>query len=360
MRSAAYVRWVSALACCGSLIGCGTDAATPSANPASGGSHSGAGSANGGGAGVNNAGGSNTSGATAGGANTSGTSAAGSNAGGAGSGGASTGGSSGASGGGNAGNGRGGNGAGGNGAAAELDCTGRLVCDDFEKGATLGGKPGSPWKLRENDGTVTLDDKRAVSGKYSVKVAISATTADSTYRRALLNIDGAPLLPAANDKVFGRFMIWTDRIPDKSVHWTFAHGDGPYAQSGTTATYNYGGMGNLMANYYRDTKPDATDCWQTENENFPTGQWQCVGFSFDGANNEMHFWLGAAEVNEVHVLGNEKTDQTCTKKGVDGKWYAPTFKNISVGWESYQHDVAGAHDAWIDDVVLDDEPIACP
>jgi len=32
----------------------------------------------------------------------------------------------------------------------------------------------------------------------------------------------------------------------------------------------------------------------------------------------------------------------------------------SVGWESYQHDVAGAHNAWIDDVVLDDEPIACP
>jgi hypothetical protein len=250
-------------------------------------------------------------------------------------------------------------GGGSGGAAAGLDCTGRTICDDFEKG-TLGSKPGAPWKLRENSGTVTYDDTRAVSGKYSVKVAITATSADSTYRQALLNLDGAPLLPLASNKVYGRFMIYTDRIPDKSVHWTFAHGDGPYAATGTTATYNYGGMGGLMANYYRDTKPDATDCWQTKNESFPTGKWQCVGFAFDGPNNEMHFWLGPTEVSEVHVVGNQKSDQTCTVKGVDGKWYAPTFKNISVGWESYQHDVAGAHDAWIDDVVLDDEPIPCP
>jgi hypothetical protein len=46
---------------------------------------------------------------------------------------------------------------------------------------------------------------------------------------------------------------------------------------------------------------------------------------------------------------------------VDGKWYAPApFKNISVGWESYQHDSVGAHDAWIDDLILDDSPIPCP
>jgi hypothetical protein len=260
------------------------------------------------------------------------------------------------------GNGSGGGGAGGGsaGATAGLDCTGRIVCDDFEKGAVAGGKPAAPWKLRQDNGTVTFDDTRAVSGKYSVKVAVTATTAESTYRRALLNLDGAPLIPIAGNKVYGRFMIYTDRIPDKSVHWTFAHGDGPYADSGTTATYNYGGMGGLMANYYRDTKPEATDCWQTKNETFTTGKWQCVGFLFDGPNNEMRFWMGPSEVNEVHVLGNQKSDATCTVKGVDGKWYAPTFKNISIGWESYQHDVAGAHDAWLDDVILDDEPIPCP
>lgn len=316
--------------------GAGTTSSAGMSGASTGGS-SAAGATNTAGSGVQGGGGTN-----AGGANAGGTNAGGANAGG--SAGANAGGSAGAAG----------------SAGAGLDCTGRLVCDDFEKGAQAGGKPGSPWKLRENDGTVSFDDTRAVSGKYSVKLSITATTAQSTYRRAFLNLDGAPLLPLPNNKLFGRFMIYTDRIPDKSVHWTIAHGDGPYAASGTTATYNYGGMGNLMANYYRDTKPDATDCWQTKNESFPTGKWQCVGFEYDGPSNEMHFWMGPSEVNELHVLGNQKSDQTCTVKGVDGKWYAPTFKNVSIGWESYQHDVAGAHDAWIDDVVLDDEAIPCP
>jgi hypothetical protein len=335
MRSATCVRWALTLGAAASALGCSSGA------PGSAGS---AGAMSSGSAGANA--GAGAGGTTGGGSNTAGTVSGGgiNNAG------ASAGGSAGASAGGEA---------GGGGTAAGLDCSGRIICDDFEKG-TLGAKPGAPWKLHENMGSVTYDDTRAVSGKYSVKVEITATTADSTYRQALLNLDGAPLLPLAANKIYGRFMIYTERIPDKSVHWTFAHGDGPYADSGTNATYNYGGMGDLMANYYRDTKPDPNDCWQTKNENFPTGKWQCVGFLFDGPNDEMHFWMGPNEVSELHVVGSQKSDQTCTVAGVDGKWHAPTFKNISVGWESYQHDVAGAHAAWIDDVVLDDEAIPCP
>ena len=142
------------------------------------------------------------------------------------------------------------------------------------------------------------------------------------------------------------------------MHWTIAHGDGPVGT--LTGTYNYGGMGGLMANYYRDTAPNPTDCWQTKNSAFPTNRWVCVGFEYDCGKNEMRFSLDGADVPELHVVGLAKTDATCTVKGVDGRWLAPTFKNISVGWESYQHDVAGAHDAWIDDVVLNDQPVPCP
>ena len=114
------------------------------------------------------------------------------------------------------------------------------------------------------------------------------------------------------------------------MHWTIAHGDGPYQT--TTATYNYGGMGGLRARCSTST----------------------------GNRNKMQLSIDGADISEVDVDGNSKTDQTCTVKGVDGKWYAPMpFKNISVGWESYQHDRVGAHDAWIDDVILDESPIAC-
>jgi hypothetical protein len=242
-------------------------------------------------------------------------------------------------------------------------CDGRKVCDDFEKW-TMGMQPGAPWKLRINKGTVTVDKTRAHSGTQSLKVSIQATTTGDQSRDAMISITGAPLLPAASNTVYGRFMIWTDRIPDKSVHWTTAHGDGPQGGAdagGLSATYNYGGMGNLMANYYRNTTPDPNDCWQTKDVSFPTSKWTCVAFMFNGPANEMDYWQDGVEIQELHVLGNAKTDQTCTVKGVLGKWLAPSpWKNISIGWESYQHDVAGAHDAWIDDVILDDKPVACP
>lgn len=238
-------------------------------------------------------------------------------------------------------------------------CLGRLVCDDFET-AAVGAKPNAPFVVSTNKGTVVVDATRAYSGKHSVKVSIDATSSADAYRRAFLNLKGAPLLPLADNIVYGRFMIWTDRIPDKTVHWTIAHGDGPLP-GGLRATYNYGGMGGLMANYYKDSKPQPTDCWQTKSQAFPTGKWACVAFVLDGKTNQMRFSLDGVDIPELHVVGDAKTDATCTVKGVDGKWYAPSpFENVSVGWESYQHDSVGAHTAWIDDVVLDDAPMGCP
>jgi hypothetical protein len=235
---------------------------------------------------------------------------------------------------------------------AKVDpCIDRTICDDFE--GTL-----AKWKVLQSKGQVTLDQTKAYSGKQSLKVAIDPTTAQDTYRRAMVAIQGAPLIPLPNDTVYGRFMITTDRIPDKTVHWTIAHGDGPVGN--LSATYNYGGMGGLMANYYKNSTPNPTDCWQTKQQNFPTQKWTCVAFLFDGTNSEMRFWLDGTEIPELHVVGLQKNDTTCTVQGVDGKWYAPQFSNIAIGWESYQNDTMGAHTAWIDDVILDDTFIPCP
>ncbi len=242
--------------------------------------------------------------------------------------------------------------------AAPVDpCVGRIICDDFESAKT-GGPPSNMWKVSTSKGTAVIDEARARSGKHSLKVSISATTSNDTYRQAMIAIDKAPLIPLLNNSVFGRFMISTDRIPDKTVHWTFAGGSGPIGQN--YAVYNYGGMGGLMANYYKDTTPQPTDCWQSNAQVFPTAKWTCVAFQLDGTNNEMRFWLDGVEVTDLHVIGNTKNDTTCTVKGVDGRWLAPKFNNIRVGWESYQDDKAGAHDAWIDDVILDSKPISCP
>lgn len=237
-------------------------------------------------------------------------------------------------------------------------CAGRLVCDDFEKVAP-GDKPPTPFVASANKGTVAIDSAHAFSGKNSVRVSVDATTSTDRYRRAYLQLKGAPLLPLPNNMLYGRFMIWTDRIPDKTVHWTYARADGP-VEGGLRATYNYGGMGGLIANYSKNSSP-FTDCWQSTPKTLPTNKWVCVSFLIDGKNDEERFWLDGVEIPELHVVGMSKTDATCTVKGIDGKWYAPNpFDTVWVGWESHQHDVAGKHDAWIDDVILDDEPVGCP
>jgi hypothetical protein len=133
-------------------------------------------------------------------------------------------------------------------------------------------------------------------------------------------------------------------------------GSGPLeGQNGVTAHYRYGGQwqGRLMANY--ETWGAATDCWDHSETAMPTGQWSCMEWRFDGPNNEMQFWLDGQEITDMHV-----TDQGegCGGHDLGDQWLAPTFERMSLGWESYQPD--DAREAWIDDVILDDEPVGCP
>jgi len=158
-------------------------------------------------------------------------------------------------------------------------------------------------------------------------------------------------------------MIYTTRVPPYPNHWTTAEGTGPVAAAGNAiAQYNYGGQADLMANYYRPLSSGSkVDCWQTKNVAFPTNKWTCVAFMFDGKANEMRYWQDGVEIPELHVLGLDKRAVDCTDKSVDGRWLAPAFDKMSLGWQSYGYDNTGLpHDAWIDDVVLDDEPIPCP
>jgi len=256
------------------------------------------------------------------------------------------------------GTGDGAGGTGGIGGPAAYPCEGRIVCEDFED-VPVGQAPGAPWEALEIKGSVLVDDTRAFSGAHSLQVSIQATAPDeNTYRRALLAISGPPLIPLTKNTVFGRFMLFTDRIPDKTVHWNIARGAGVI--DSVPFSYSYGGMGKLMASYFGPTTPLVTDCWQTEDQLVPTDRWVCIGFEFDGSNDEMRFWLDGTEIPELHVVGLDKTSATCTESAIDGKWIAPEFESIGVGWTSVHHDAAGAHDAWIDDVILDDEPIPCP
>jgi hypothetical protein len=154
-------------------------------------------------------------------------------------------------------------------------------------------------------------------------------------------------------------MVWLETPAANGVHWTMLAGDGPVpSRSGVRASYRYGGQwgGKMMANY--DTSGASTDCWQHSETAMPIGKWACVTFRLDGKANVMELAMDGKAVADLRV---DQKGQGCLGHDLGDVWLGPDFSSsarASVGWESYQMDVG--HAMYIDDVVLDDAPIACP
>jgi len=239
-------------------------------------------------------------------------------------------------------------GTGGSGGAAD-PCVDRLICDDFEA-ASVGEAPAAPWDvLTSQTGTVAVDDSRAYSGGQSVHVSTDGTNG---FTRAL--ISAAITLP--QNVMHGRMMFYMEQAANDGVHWTHIEGRGPLSgQDGVTAMYRYGGQHEtrLMANY--ETSGLSTDCWHHSQTTMPVGGWACMEWQFDGPNDRMRFWIDGEEITDLDVMGS---GMGCIGNDLSGQWPAPTFEEIRLGWESYQNDAP--REAWIDDVIVDDEPIGCP
>jgi hypothetical protein len=248
-------------------------------------------------------------------------------------------------------------------------CTTALFCDDFES-YPLGAPPAGKWTNNQNGGSVSIDSTHVHSGTKAVKVTANMA---SGYRSAMISLAGQGILPVNGDVVYGRMMFWLDSAPTGTVHWTFIDGSGPVPTTNYHAVYRYGGQlpimngstfvgSQLMANY--DT-PDSygsppvgpsSDCWLHSNkEVVPVAKWTCVQWMFDTTHNTMRFWQDGTELTDLAMTG---TGQGCVHQPATFQWLAPKVERLDLGWESYQAD--GARNIWIDDVGVDDKPIACP
>jgi len=263
-------------------------------------------------------------------------------------------------------------GSGGGGGGSSNACATALACDDFEA-HTIKADPTGPFSKAVTAGEVFIDDTRAFSGKHSVRLSTGATDG---FKAALLNYNDPAKLPAPNNAVYGRMMFWLESAPASEINWNFIIGLGavPDPVFGSyAAVYRYGGQypvlegstfvgSQLMANY---GTPDSfndppvgpsTNCWNhSDKKVVPVAKWTCAEFHFDGANNEMQFWLDGAEVPDLHV---QKYGQGCASQAADYPWIAPTFTDIFVGWESYVLDEPRT--IWIDDLAIGTERLGCP
>jgi hypothetical protein len=253
--------------------------------------------------------------------------------------------------------------------ANSASCETAAFCDDFESFAN-GTKPGAPWSASEISGTVAIDETRAFGGTRSVKFT---TTGTASYKSVLIAHPNVAALRGSSEIVYGRMMFRLESAPTGDVHWTFVAGEGQVPGQTYRATLRYGGQhpitnggtfvgSQLMANY---ETPDvhampplgpATDCWQHADQRVvPVGRWACAAWAFDSANDAMRFWLDGAELADLHVA---KKGEGCVNQPADYVWDAPDVSKMLLGWESYQTDETRT--IWIDDVVIDTKPIACP
>lgn len=240
-------------------------------------------------------------------------------------------------------------------------CPEYAFCDGFEDDAA-GGEPGFPWTFeRRGTPTIEVSNGDAFGGNHAVKIeAVGRET-------AFLSLQGAPLFPTTDNRLFGRAMVKLDSTPEERVHWTMIEGKGRTVDGSRIVEYRYGGAkpiekdgrligSRLMANY---ETPDGakTDCWHSAKKTtvMPTGDWICIAFEFNGLENNMQLSINGESLDDLTVKG---VGQGCMHAADDLIWEAPVFDRINLGWETYKDD--SRRTLWIDDVAIGEQPLTCP
>lgn len=212
-----------------------------------------------------------------------------------------------------------------------------LFCEDFESG-TLDG-----WTKMESGGTLAIDGTHFSSGKSALGITMATGQRGGWIQRA-----GAPLFPLPANAFYGRVMVYFETLP--AGHTDFVRGA---STAGQTPWYNVGEQtGKVLLNYYGN----GSDCWArpSPSTNIPLNTWMCWEWSFDGAKNQMQFYIDSKLSRTVDGVGDG-----CTGPNV---WTAPKFNNLQIG--AYNAQPANAPSAgklWLDDIAVGTTGrIGCP
>jgi len=81
----------------------------------------------------------------------------------------------------------------------------------------------------------------------------------------------------------------------------------------------------------------------------------CAEWEFNGAGNEMHYWLDGVAQTAVDIV---KTDSSCVTAPPGNLWQAPTFDKLMLGWYSQAFNMPV--ELWMDDIVVSTDRVGCP
>lgn len=253
-------------------------------------------------------------------------------------------------------------------ATAPDPCGAALFCEKFDGYAgitTIADKQKfGPWRAALQTGaTMNLDGAHKVSGSSALHVHIdNAVTAGGR-----LFAEGAePVFATKPTHVYGRMMMYID--PNgTSVHWTFfgvnGAADPTSPAAGRNASYILSSLPKNGVNTYSFVYGLSAagadgyhDCSSQSTTSMPSA-WACVSFELDSVARKLRMYKDGAP---SAILSVDDHGTGCVAPTpVASPWYGPTVTQLFVGAWSF-HAMNAPLDVWIDDVVVDTKPVACP
>jgi|GEM_PF-1414261 len=239
-------------------------------------------------------------------------------------------------------------------------CANTAFCDSFEA-ADSGGPPAPPWEIESNQPMVRVDNTRAYSGDQSIRVT---TDSGERFRVGTIAL-GQPILPRPSNRYYARAMIYTETVPEETIHWDMVLTSGDVPDQPFGATFAFGGQLNKRYLAVYNTTPYnefVSDCYQHSNDantaqdRMVEGRWACYEWLFDGPNNHTNMWVDGLPASNMSITN---TSEGCVGDASGGQWIAPIFSKLQIGWMHYQVSNQ-VHELWIDDVAVSDQPIGCP
>jgi hypothetical protein len=236
--------------------------------------------------------------------------------------------------------------------------------DDYTETSLADAQSFGPWRasLSDSGATMDLDGTHTTSGDHALHVRLEQ---GGTSGGRLFTTDGLPLLADSPTHVYGRLMMYIAES-GTSVHWTFFGVQGS-AEPSSPLAGNYAAyiMSSLPAdgiNTYSFVDglsggPSYQDCWARGDTPMPTGQWTCVSFEMDSLARRLRMYVDG---DPTPIVSVDDTGQGCVAPVAgDSLWYGPEIEELFVGTWSF-HPMEAPLEVWIDDLVVDTSPVACP
>jgi hypothetical protein len=236
--------------------------------------------------------------------------------------------------------------------------------DDYTETALADGQTFGPWRATLSDAgaTMDLDGTHTTSGDRALHVRLEQ---GGTSGGRLFTTDGLPFLRDSPTHVYGRMMMYIAES-GTSVHWTFFGVQGSAEPSaplaGNYAAYIMSSLPADGVNTYSFVDglsggPSYQDCWARGDTPMPTGQWTCVSFEMDSLARHLRMYV---DDDPAPIVSVDDTGQGCVSPVAgDSLWYGPEIEDMFVGTWSF-HPMQAPLEVWIDDLVVDTAPVACP